>query len=135
MEQELIRSIEQSMLKCLDNAQLDMLDKTLNRCFEEVSITKKDENSPGLTYEHTNEQFVDLFISAKTIEGCSLKTMNLYRQELDKCVILSELNATQMTTNYLRDYLSKYYENGKCTKSTIDSKRRMISSFFSWMED
>ena len=81
MEQELIRSIEQSMLKCLDNAQLDMLDKTLNRCFEEVSITKKDENSPGLTYEHTNEQFVDLFISAKTIEGCSHKTMNLYRQE------------------------------------------------------
>ena len=135
MEQALIRSIEQSMLKCLDNAQLDMLDKTLNRCFEEVSITKKDENSPGLTYEHTNEQFVDLFISAKTIEGCSIKTMNLYRQELDKCVIQSELNATQMTTNYLRDYLSKYYENGKCSKSTIDSKRRMISSFFAWMED
>lgn len=38
MKQELIRSIEQSMLKCLDNAQLDMLDKTLNRCFEEVNI-------------------------------------------------------------------------------------------------
>ena len=31
MKQELIRSIEQSMLKCLDNAQLDMLDKTFNR--------------------------------------------------------------------------------------------------------
>ena len=129
MKQELIRSIEQSMLRYLDNAQLDMLDKTLNRCFEEVSITKKDENSPGLTYEHTNEQFVDLFISAKTIEGCSLKAMNLYRQELNKCIIGSKLNATQMTTIYLRDYLSKYYEEGIYTKSSIDSKRR-ISSFF-----
>lgn len=135
MKQELIRSIEQSMLRYLDNAQLDMLDKTLNRCFEEVSITKKDEKSSGLIFEHTNEQFVDLFISAKTIEGCSLKTMNLYRQELNKCIIDSKLNATQMTTIYLRDYLSKYYENGKCSKSTIDSKRRMISSFFAWMED
>ena len=83
-----------------------MLDKTLNRCLEEVSITKKDEKSSGLIFEHTNEQFVD-----------------------------SKLNATQMTTIYLRDYLSKNYENGKCTKSTIDSNRGMISSFFTWMED
>ena len=73
MKQKLIRSIEQSMLRYLDNAQLDMLDKTLNRCFEELSITKKDENSTGLTFVHTNEQFVDLFVLAKQLKSVALR--------------------------------------------------------------
>ena len=41
----------------------------------------------------------------------------------------------QVTTDDLRQYLTNYQVQRKSSKVTIDNIRRILSSFFSWMED
>lgn len=40
-----------------------------------------------------------------------------------------------ITTEDIRTYLSDYQENSGVSKATIDNMRRIISSFFSWLEN
>jgi len=39
------------------------------------------------------------------------------------------------TTDNLRQYLDKYQQSGGTGKVTIDNIRRILSSFFSWLEE
>lgn len=41
----------------------------------------------------------------------------------------------QIQTNDIRNYLSVYESEGKASKITIDNIRKIISSFFAWLED
>ncbi len=43
--------------------------------------------------------------------------------------------ANPMQTDALRNYLSDYQQNSQCSKGNIDNIRRILSSFFSWLED
>ena len=44
-------------------------------------------------------------------------------------------NIRAITTEDLRDYLSRYYTEKEVSKITIDNIRRNLSSFFTWLED
>ena len=46
-----------------------------------------------------------------------------------------EVNFTHATTEILRTYLANYQEMNKCSKGNIDNIRRILSSFFSWLEE
>lgn len=131
MKQQLINEIEQSMLRYLDNSQLEGLRNTLHRVFEGISITKEIE----IQYEFTNEELEEKFLAAKNIEGCSNKTLHYYRSTLNKMLSLTTKHITHMTTDDLRSYLATYQENSKCSRTNIDNIRRIISSFFSWLEE
>ena len=41
----------------------------------------------------------------------------------------------QITTDDLRLYLDSYQSNRTAGKTTIDNIRRILSSFFAWLED
>ena len=97
-----MNEIKQSMLRVLDNSQMMLLDKTLQRCFGGVSIILERETNDIPIFEYTNIQFIDMFISAKEIEGCSKKTLNYYRRDLNK-VLSSNTHVTQINTEYLRN--------------------------------
>ena len=83
----------------------------------------------------TNEEALACFISAKKVEGCSLKSLLYYQTTIKK--MLSVLNTIyfSITTEDIRLYLAKYQEKNKISKATIDNMRRIISSFFSWLEN
>ena len=51
--------------------------------------------------------------------------------------MLDKLNKSikHITTEDLRNYLGYYSKNTNCSKVTIDNIRRIISSFFSWLEE
>jgi len=85
----------------------------------------------------TNEVFdsdiqekISVFLSAKKIEGLSPKTLENYRLELnlfDKALIK---NVSDITSNDIRLYLSRY-DNLKM--STIRKKLWVLKSFFGWL--
>lgn len=83
----------------------------------------------------TNEEALACFISAKKVEGCSLKSLLYYQTTIKK--MLLELNTIyfSITTEDIRLYLANYQEKNKISKATIDNMRRIISSFFSWLEN
>lgn len=48
---------------------------------------------------------------------------------------LNDIPVTQITTEEIRQYLSDYQSINDCSKANIDNIRRILSTFFSWLED
>ena len=82
-----------------------------------------------------NNDYLELFVSAKRVEGCTERTIEYYRVTIEK--MLDEINipVRRITTEILREYLTAYQMKNNCSKVTIDNLRRIFSSFFSWLED
>ena len=71
----------------------------------------------------------------KKVEGCSNKTLVYYRKTIEKMLGEIDKRVDDISTDDLRDYLSRYNYSGKLSKTTVDNVRRIFSSFFSWLED
>lgn len=82
-----------------------------------------------------NDEVLKLFIDAKRIEGCSDKSLNYYRTTLQLTLKVINKDYFCIITEDLRSFLSNYKEKHNVSKTTIDNVRRIISSFFSWLEN
>ena len=91
--------------------------------------------SDGENREKENAELLDVFISAKKIEGCSDKTIHYYKSSIEKLMAAVSKKVQEITTNDIRCYLAEQQENHHLSKVTIDNLRRIFSSFFSWLED
>ena len=129
MKQELIAEIEQQMLKVLDNGQMEMLHRTLEACLSGYEIECTAKKSEDTT------DYVRLFIAAKRIEGCSEKSLTYYKSTIEKLLEVLGKGTKHITTDDLRSYLADYQKRNKSSKVTIDNIRRILSSFFGWLED
>jgi integrase/recombinase XerD len=132
MKEKLVNTILQEMLPFLNNAQMTKLQKVLNYEFEQLEIKIKDSASLEI---HSNSKLINLFISAKRIEGCSEKSLKYYQTTLTKMIDSIKKSIQEITTNDLREYLTTYQNTKNPSKTTTDNVRRVFSSFFSWLED
>ncbi len=82
----------------------------------------------------TNKDAIQLFISAKEVEGCSHKSTKYYQTTLT--TVLNKIDKVfyLVTTEDIRFYLSAYKEYSCVSRQTIDNVRRVISSFYAWLE-
>ena len=134
MKNTIIQEIEQFLLNCLDNSQLDALHMVLCRCLDKVEIKMVEDTDIHIS-EFTNIELINKFIAAKEIEGCSERTTKYYYATLIKMDSMISKNVTHLTTDDLRMYLTEYQKINNCSKASIDNIRRNLSSFFSWLEE
>lgn len=134
MKDELVLNILQGMLPYLDNSQMAKLKELLRHELWNVEVKAADVGSEGCK-QMTNEELVEMFVSAKKVEGCSDKTIRYYSTTIKRMLSIIEKHVTHITTDDLRKYLSDYQEDSGCSKSNIDNIRRILSSYFSWLED
>ena len=75
------------------------------------------------------------FLLAKKLEGCSFTTLKGYH---DACFLflrtLNRDNLSTITTNDIRNYLNFYYETRNINHRTLDTLRRVLSTFFDWLQ-
>lgn len=128
MNQEIIRDVVQEMMPFLDNAQAEKLQKILTKVLAHYE-------SGIINEEIDKTDYVDLFLAAKRIEGCSEKSLKYYEKTI--CAMLDTLgkNAKHVVTDDIRTYLTEYKDKRNSSKVTIDNIRRILSSFFTWLED
>ena len=131
MIDNLINEIEQAMLPVLDNEQLAQLRKVLEYTFRNVSVTEK----VTVCTESSNQALVENFVAAKKVEGCSEKSISYYKSTLYNALKRIEKEVVHITTDDLRGYLNNYQEESGASKVTVDNIRRILSSFFSWLEE
>ena len=134
MKKQLINSIKNSMKPYLNKNQMTELNNSLNDIlnnFEVIKINKK------LTINETKEKhdLLKSFLAAKEIECCSQRTISYYKTTIVKMLDCLNLKIETITTEDLRKYLADYKNKSNSSKSTIDNIRRVLSSFFSWLED
>lgn len=132
MKEEFIKEVVRQMGRHLDYHQQAILRETMNDALNgyDLAVTDTDSaNSKG------NETLLDAFISAKSIEGCSEKTLRYYSSTIERLLAEATKPIASITTNDIRSYLANYQAEKQSSKVTIDNMRRIFSSFFSWLED
>ena len=118
----------------LNENQLTKLFETLNLTLNEFDIIKKDKIL-SIEESKENQDLLRNFLSAKQVEGCSERTIDYYKTTILKMLKKINLKIENITTNDLRNYLFDYKKYNNASKTTIDNIRRVLSSFFSWLED
>lgn len=131
MKDELVAEVIQQMLSYLDNVQL----KQLRQVMEHTLFHYEVSGSTATPGEDDSGVLVASFIAAKRIEGCSEKTLKYYQTTIDAMVSYLGKNVRHILTEDLRVYLTEYQGKRQSSRVTIDNIRRILSSFFSWLED
>lgn len=134
MKKELIKQIEQQMSAVLNNAQNEKLHEVLEHELYALEIIPKSAET-GLSQLKTNDEFLADFLAAKQVEGCSVRSIGYYKSTLENAVKILEKPFNQIETEDLRSYLFEYQKKNNAGKQTIDNIRRILSSFFTWLED
>ena len=130
MKQNLINDVIQEMIPFLNNAQAEKLQTVLQHIlfnYEIVESENKDNDS--------EQNLVELFLSAKRIEGCSEKSLKYYNATIRALLDGVGKPIKHIQTDDIRNYLTEYQTKKKSSRVTIDNIRRILSSFFSWLED
>ena len=130
MKQNLTTDIVQGMLPYLNNAQIERLQEVLQYALFDYTITKSESNE-----EIKEQSVVESFLSAKRIEGCSEKTLKYYKSTIQAMIESIGKKIKHIVTDDIRCYLKEYQLKKKSSKVTIDNIRRILSSFFAWLED
>ena len=130
MKQNLITDVVQGMLPYLNNAQTEKLQEVLQHTLFGYEVTKVENDT-----ENLEQDLVELFLSAKRIEGCSEKTLKYYNATIQAMLTCVGKSVRHIVTDDVRSYLTEYQEKNQSSKVTIDNIRRILSSFFSWLED
>jgi len=123
--QQLINDILHDMSEVLSAKELYAL---------QIVLQKKLNTQNNQTYPYTNIEYMDMFISAKRIEGCSERTLAYYKATIEHMLGIIVTPLRQVNTDDLRAYLAEYQLINNCSKTTVDNIRRNLSSFFSWLE-
>ena len=133
MKDTFIRSVIHNMAGILDSRQLEKLKETMLDNLKMYDLVETTENNDK--HEQENNYYLDMFISAKSVEGCSESTLKYYRTTIDKLISYTSKAIKDINTDDLRLYLSDYQKINNASKVTVDNVRRILSSFFSWLED
>lgn len=131
MKDAKIAEVLQEMLPYLDNSQMEQLQRVLQHTFWNCSVEEKQDGEPS---EQTPDM-VDLFLASKRVEGCSEKTLTYYKATIEASINEIGKQIRHITTEDLRSYLTEYQRKRHSSRVTIDNIRRILSSFFSWLED
>lgn len=130
MKQKLIQTVVTDMLSYLNNAQVEKLKEVLLHTLWDYDISPSD----GKTKEQ-EQDLLALFLAAKRIEGCSEKSLRYYQATTQAMLDGIGKPIKEIVTEDIRQYLTNYQRERHSSRVTIDNIRRILSSFFSWLED
>lgn len=125
MEEKIV-TILNEMAEYLTVPQMKKLQEVILRTFSENELEKQ---------QISNEEFLEMFLDAKRVEGCSERTIQYYKVTAEHMLSQTEKEIRKITTDEMRSYFADYQKRNNCSNVTIDNIRRNISSFFTWLEE
>ena len=130
MKQNLINDVVKGMLPYLSNAQIERLQAVMQHELFGYEVTESENKDTS-----AEQDLTELFLSAKRIEGCSEKSLKYYQATIEAAISGIGKDVKHVTTDDIRTYLTDYQTKKQSSRVTIDNIRRILSSFFSWLED
>lgn len=127
MKELFVEKVVEESTSFLDNNQRIKLKEILTEICIYYRIEKLEQSQE---MQRNNEDILNRFISSKEIEGCSIRTLNYYKDNISKMLDTVNLPINEITTETLRNYLADYKSNSTAGMVTIDNIRRTLSSFF-----
>jgi hypothetical protein len=133
MKEKLIQEISNAMTDVLDIEQQAQLNGVLLQIISKYTVTEDGEKA----HEDiaTNDRLLEVFLSAKQVEGCTTPTIKYYSSTIKQLFKKMPKKVVNYTTEDIRAYLAVFQRKNKSSKVTIDNIRRIFSSFFAWLEE
>ena len=131
MKEIVIKKFINDLRGKFSNSELNYIEEKLTNVLKGLELSKDEKNDQI----DNNEEILNRYLNAKKIEGCSNKTLRYYKNTINK--VLSSINKCfkLISTEDVRDYISNYQNDSNVSNVTIDNVRRILSSFFTWLED
>lgn len=82
--------------------------------------------------ENHDTRYLELFLTAKRVEGRTLKTIERYKYILTRLLEYCNISVEEITIFHLRKYFTAMQEKG-ISDRTLEGERQVFSSFFSWL--
>lgn len=133
MKEKLIQEISNAMTDVLSIEQLVQLNGVLLQIVSKYTIMKDGEKMHEDTA--TNDRLLEIFLSAKQVEGCTTPTIKYYSSTIKQLLKKMPKKVVDYSTEDIRAYLAVFQRKNKSSKVTIDNIRRIFSSFFAWLEE
>ena len=131
MKEIVKNEVLQNMIHQLKDEQYEKLKEVLDMVLVNYKIEEIKDELNG----EDNQHYVESFLSSKRLEGCAEKTLHYYESTIQILLDKVQKHVKHVTTDDLRKYLTDYQNDHKSSRVTIDNIRRILSSFFSWLED
>ena len=103
LKSEVISEIQSQMKPYVNQGIYLRLTQVLICVFDEIEIVNVNQNN----IELDNFELLEIFLSAKKIEGCSNKTIHYYRSTINRMFFKLDTIVENITTNDLRNYLTE----------------------------
>ena len=124
-----------AMLPHINNSQLILLTQILNSLRQKYSLEESSKTLDSDKDANEGQAILSQFIQAKKLEGCSPKTIKYYENTISKMLNTISKPPKHIDTSDLRQYLNDYQEANNASRVSVDNIRRILSSFFAWLED
>ncbi len=109
-------------------------EQEINKIIEIISFHLSSDIEFNKKDTEENDFYLSMFITAKAVEGCSERTLSYYKQTILNMLKTISKSIGSITTDDLRFYLDLYRKKDQVSKVTLDNVRRVLSSFFAWLE-
>ena len=125
------REVTSKMSTCLSLDQLRKLDEVLS-----ITLTRyemKEVTTEIAIYQGRLPEEIKMFLVSKSINGLAKNSLIHYKRNLTHFALNITKDIKEVTANEIRFYLLSYQQMYDVKKSTLDDKRRVLSSFYNWM--
>ena len=133
MKEQFINEVADAMSEVLNFEQMVELNNALLQIVSRYELV--DNGEKVREDVKSNNRILEIFLSAKQVEGCSIKTIKYYETTIRQLYKKMPKNVSEYTTEDIRAYLAVFQRKHKSSKVTIDNIRRIFSSFFAWLEE
>lgn len=83
----------------------------------------------------SNAEYMQMFLDAKSIEGCSQRTIKFYQSTIQAMFKMVTTPVRSISTEEMRRFMTEYHREHNCSKVTLNNYRRNLNSFFAWLEE
>ena len=84
-------------------------------------------------YGDRNEKLMKRFLIAKTVKGCTPRTIDYYKKQIASIISTIGKTVDDITADDIRYYMAIRQRRDKVSKVTIGNEIRCLGSFFQWL--
>lgn len=133
MKEKLISAVLEKMHGHLQPDQATMLQWVMSVVLDDYTVERR--STEVTVYDGSAEEFAKRFLVVKHLAGCSDRTIESYRFNLQKFILNLRRPLLETDTNDIRCYLASYKERRRVSNTTLNNMRATLSSFFAWLHE
>jgi len=130
MKTTIINKVLHEMAAVIGDRELDVLRVVMESALSHATVIASEDHE-----SQEDNDITSRFLTAKRVEGCSDKTISYYQSTIKNALSYVNKRACDISTDDLRRYLDDYQKKNGASKVTVDNVRRILSSYFSWLEE